>query len=123
MVKVIKNEKEMEKYYKENLECFEFKCSVHFKFDVKEPFKSIVVDGDIIADGNIYFNDVDCKNIRVKGDIHGSDIDCFNITAKNISCWELIAGDIKTDHLSATKITAIICDAKSIDVDAMEVIK
>lgn len=104
-MKVFSKLEEMQPYYNENTNTYEFIenqkiIDVEFNFYLN-------IDRNIIA-GNIDAKNIDALNIIAK------DINAWNIIADNINAWDITAANLTAGNIDACNITAWDITAENI---------
>jgi hypothetical protein len=124
-MKIFKSVEEIEKYYNEKNNSYEFVeegrlFDVKFEFDLK--ITKNIKAGNINA-LNINAGNIDALDINAS-DIKASDIKARDIKAGNIEAWNIKAGDIKARDIKARDIKAgniNASDIKAGNIDALDI--
>jgi len=137
-MKTFNNKKEIEKYYNENTNTYEFvengmrlDIELNFNLDVTANIKAGHIDAGNINVWNIIARDINVWNIKawdinagdikawdiiawdiIAWDINARDIKAWNIIARDINVWNIIARDINADNINAKNISYLaVCFA------------
>lgn len=118
-MKTFNSLKEIQKYYNENTNTYEF-LENGSVFDIKLDF-NLHVSSNILA-RNVYAYHMEVGNINVY-DMIGGNIDAGDIDARNLDVGHINAGNIKARNIEACVINARNIKAHNIDATDINAIK
>lgn len=124
-MKVFNNLEEMDPYYNEHTNTYEFienqkMIDVEFDFNLNTDrnIKAGNIDANYITAGDIDARDIESWNINASN-IKSNDIKASNIKASNIKAWDIDARDIEAWDIDACNINA--SDIKANDIKASDI--